>query len=408
MLNHLFIFILLFSQFAFPIRRCRDQVLVLVQKAGLNFLEREDLEKTGITRKKFVVGGKKGNPEYEFKYYYSNGKEVKDAKVLERLKKLGIAPAYEDVYYSIDPSSHLQAVASDSEGRRQYRHHDEWTKVAGENKFSHLLDFGESLGGIRLQASKDLSKPGISKDRVLAGIVTLLDKSLIRVGGQDSDNFGLTTMRMKFVRYGLNGMTFKFVGKSNKEHEITVDNEPVRKLLKSLESFDSDKSVPPGLKGQLFKYKDNDGNVRGITDKDVNDYLKKIGGDDVSAKDFRTWHATRIAAEYLQDKWINRGDFTPKQWEAQKKKYVKEAYELAADALGNEPSIAKKSYVHPGVIDSYLKPGLDLTHAFIHPGASPKESTSGYSFADKSLIRFLTKYYKNGWRDEEDDTSDAD
>lgn len=302
----------------------------VAKAAGLNYVHDGT---PGIHREKTDDG---------YRYIGVNGKEIEDETELKRIRSLGIPPAYTDVWICPDPNGHLQATARDAKGRKQYRYHKQWRQVRDENKYNRMIEFGHALPGIRKRVQHDMSLPGMSKEKVLATVVRLLETTLIRVGNEEyareNKSFGLTTMRDKHVEIEGSTVEFHFRGKSGKTHTIDVKDRKLAAIVKKCRDI-------PGY--ELFQYIDHDGKRQMIDSADVNAYLHEISGQEFTAKDFRTWAGTVVAALALQE----FGEFDS---QTQAKKNVVQAIEAASKRLGNTPAICRKCYVHPAVIESYM------------------------------------------------------
>ena len=276
-----------------------------------------------------------------FTYVGADGKRVSDETTLARIRKLAIPPAYRDVWICRDARGHIQATGTDARGRKQYRYHPRWREVRDAHKFERMTAFGKALPRIHRRVSRDLKLPGMPREKVLATIVHLLENTLIRVGNDEyarsNRSYGLTTLRNRHVKVNGTKMHFRFRGKHGIEHEITVEDPRAAKVLRGCLDL-------PGQ--ELFGYVGDDGEVRDVGSSDVNAYLKEITGDDFTAKDFRTWHAT---AEALQE-LAGHGFATAR--EAQTK--MKDVLKAIAQTLGNTPAMCRKCYVNPVVIDAYL------------------------------------------------------
>lgn len=298
--------------------------------AGLRYVNDD---KPGITRKR------RGR---SFSYFGSDGERITDEDTIERIKSLGIPPAWNKVWICPNPKGHIQATGRDLKGRKQYRYHPRWREVRDETKYERMMAFGQALPKIRERVDEDLRKHGFQREKVLATVVKLLETTLIRVGNEEyartNKSFGLTTMRNRHVKIEGGTIRFKFCGKSGKDHLIVVSD---RRLARAVERI----SELPGQ--ELFQYLDDADEPHTVTSEDVNEYLREITDQDFTAKDFRTWTGTVLAARALQQ-------FEAFDSEAQAKTNIVQAIEKVAQSLGNTPTICRKCYVHPVVLDSYL------------------------------------------------------
>ncbi len=275
-----------------------------------------------------------------------HGAQILDPQVLDRIRKLAIPPAYTDVWICRDPRGHLQAVGRDARGRKQYRYHPRWREVRDEAKYGKMLTFGRVLPTIRAQVARDLALPGLPKRKVLAAIVALLERTMMRVGNEEyaktNKSFGLTTLRDQHVQVKGTHVTFDFRGKHGVQHHIDLADRRLARVVERCRDL-------PGQ--DLFQFLDHDGEAHHVTSDDVNGYLHEISGEEITAKDFRTWAATNLAALALRD----RETFdTP----AKAKKHLVEVVEHVAKNLGNTPAICRKCYIHPAVFEGYLDGSL--------------------------------------------------
>jgi DNA topoisomerase-1 len=281
-----------------------------------------------------------------FRYRDPDGRVIDDAGELARLKALAIPPAWTDVWICPNPRGHIQATARDARGRKQYRYHPRWREVRDETKFDRLLAFAQALPAIRARVEHDLGQRGIPKEKVLATVVRLLETTRIRVGNAEyarqNQHFGLTTMQRQHVKIDGAKLQFQFVGKSGKEHRIGLRDRRLAAIVRRCQEL-------PGH--ELFQYLDGEGNRHSIESADVNAYLREISGQDFTAKDFRTWAGTVLTAQALQE-------FDAIESEAQANKNVLRAIESVAQRLGNTPTVCRRCYVHPGVIDAYMDGGM--------------------------------------------------
>lgn len=277
-----------------------------------------------------------------FRYVDAQGQTVEDESTLARIKSLAIPPAYTDVWISPLPNGHLQATGRDAKGRKQYRYHPKWQAFRDENKYDRMMAFGAALPRIRERVEQDLARPGLPREKVLATLVRLLETTLIRVGSeeyaQENQHYGLTTMHNAHVDVSGSKVEFHFIGKSGKEHDIALRDQRLARIVARLRDL-------PGE--ELFEYQGEQGELHTIRSHDVNDYLHEIAGEEFSAKDFRTWAGTVLAAMALQEMEA----FDTK---TQAKKNVVQAIERVAERLGNTPAVCRKCYVHPEVLNSYL------------------------------------------------------
>jgi DNA topoisomerase-1 len=277
---------------------------------------------------------------------------------LQRFRALAIPPAWTDVRICARPNGHIQATGRDAKGRKQYRYHARWRQVRDETKFGRMIAFAEALPAIRARVATDAARSGLPREKVLAVVTQLLERTLIRVGNEEyakrNRSYGLTTLRVKHVDVHGTTMSFRFRGKSGKDHVIDVRDRRMAGVVRRCQEL-------PGQ--ELFQYLDDAGQTHSIESTDVNAYLREAAGDDFSAKDFRTWYGTLLAARALGQ---NVSGGAPRQ------KHVVAAVAWVAEKLGNTPSVCRKSYVHPAVIDRYLRGKLERIGrrgvAAEHPG----------------------------------------
>jgi DNA topoisomerase I len=291
-----------------------------------------------------------------FRYLGRNGRVLRDPRTLGRIRSLVIPPAWTDVWICPDALGHIQVTGRDARGRKQYRYHPRWRTVRDDAKYGRMLAFGQALPIIRARIEDDLAHRGLSRRRVLAAVLKLLETTLIRVGNEeyarDNGSFGLTTFRGRHA--SIKGWTvqFRFRGKSGKVHEVDVHDRRLSRIVKSCQEL-------PGQ--ELFQYLDGRGRRRAVTSSDVNDYLREVTGQDFTAKDFRTWAGTVLAAWALSARPAART-------KAEAKKNVLRAVEKVAGRLGNTVAVCRKCYVHPVVFDAYLDGTLagTLQHRLDH------------------------------------------
>jgi DNA topoisomerase-1 len=277
-----------------------------------------------------------------FEYVDMEGKRISDEQRLLRISRLAIPPAWSDVWICPSPNGHIQATGRDARRRKQYRYHDRWREMRDANKYERLAGFGKALPKIGKRVEKDLALTGLPRAKVLATIVQLLEQSLIRVGNEEyareNKSFGLTTMQDRHVDVKGSKLRFRFRGKSGRQHDVDVTDRRIARIVSKLQDL-------PGQ--SLFQYLDDEGGVREITSQDVNEYLREIAGEDFTAKDFRTWAGTVLAAIALS----TAGAFETKE---QAKANIKNAIGAVAKALGNTPAVCRQCYIHPAVLEAYL------------------------------------------------------
>ena len=307
---------------------------VSAEEAGLTYVSSH---KAGITRRR---QGK------NFRYLDARGKIVNDGETLARIKSLVIPPAWEEVWICPSHRGHLQAMGKDARGRTQYRYHPKWREVRDGSKYGRVMAFGRALPKIRATVNRHLRLPGLAREKVLATVVKLLETTLIRVGNEEyaktNHSFGLTTIHNSHVKVTGSKIHFAFRGKSGVEHAIDIRDQRLAEVIKRCQELPEQ---------DLFEYIDEDGARHDITSSDVNGYLKEITGQDFTAKDFRTWAGTVLAAMALQE-------FETFDSNAQAKRNVVAAIEAVAKKLGNTKSVCRKCYIHPAIIDTYMEGSL--------------------------------------------------
>lgn len=300
------------------------------EEAGLRYVTDAS---PGITRHRAGTG-----------MYYRNpaGAKVNDEHTIKRIKSLAIPPAWNDVWIATAANAHLQATGRDAKGRKQYRYHPRWAEVRDKAKFEHVVEFGNALPAIRERVDADLRKHGLPREKLLAALVKLLETTLIRVGNdqyaKSNKSFGLTTMRDRHADINGSTISFSFVGKGGVDHEIDLNDRRLANIVRRSQDL-------PGQ--QLFQYLDDEGKRQAVNSEDVNEYLKEISGQEFTAKDFRTWAGTMLAAEALAGFDIDPDETTAKS-------NIVSAIESVAKQLGNTPAICRKCYVHPAVLDAYM------------------------------------------------------
>jgi DNA topoisomerase-1 len=301
-------------------------------RAALAGLRYSSDDRPGITRRRSGRG---------FTYRDPDGRTIRDPETLERIRKIVIPPAWTDVWISPWPNGHLQATGRDARGRKQYRYHARFRARREDAKFERLIAFAKALPTIRERVDADLSRPGLPREKVIAGVVRLLELTLIRVGNDEyaklNQSFGLTTLRDRHARIEGSQVRFRFRGKSGRQHEVGLRDRRLASLVRRCRDL-------PGQ--ELFQYIGSDGEPHDVASDDVNAYLAEIAPR-VTAKDFRTWAGTVLAWRALSA----LGDGST---EREKRRNVAAAIQATADNLGNTAAVARSAYVHPAVVDAYL------------------------------------------------------
>lgn len=312
------------------IEAASDEGIAAAAEAGLRYVSDDS---PGYRRK--------ANGEH-FEYGDTHGKPIRDEERLLRIKRLAIPPAWTDVWICPSPAGHIQATGRDARRRKQYRYHERWRELRDENKFSRLAEFARALPKIRRRVAQDIRLPGLPREKVLATVVRLLERTFIRVGNEEyareNKSFGLTTIKNRHVKVKGDHLHFRFRGKSGRQHEVAITDGRIAKIVSKCQDL-------PGQ--DLFQYVSDDGEVRNVTSQDVNDYLREITNENFTAKDFRTWAGTILAAITLSA----QSEFETKK---QAKVNLKTAICAVAQLLGNTPAICRKCYVHPAIVEAYL------------------------------------------------------
>jgi DNA topoisomerase-1 len=289
--------------------------------------------KPGITRVRAGSG---------FRFIGTNGRTIRREDELKRIRALVIPPAWTDVWICPDTLGHLQATGRDARGRKQYRYHSKWREVRDETKYYRMIAFAQALPHVRRQTSRDLKGPHLTREKVLATVIQLLEKTLIRVGNDEyakqNQSFGLTTMRDAHVAVGKGQVRFSFRGKSGVEHEVSLSDRRLARIVRACRDI-------PGY--DLFQYYDENGERQSIGSADVNAYLQAITGQEFTSKDFRTWAGTVLAAQLLRE-------FEREDSDAKLKKNIVQAVETVAKRLGNTRAVCRKCYIHPAIFDAYM------------------------------------------------------
>jgi DNA topoisomerase-1 len=308
-----------------------------------------------------------------FVYRDARNHVIRDPAQLARVKALAIPPAWEDVWICTSPSGHLQATGRDSKGRKQYRYHPAWSKTRDELKYGRMSAFGKALPSIRRRVSADLARPGLPREKVLATVVRLLERTLVRVGNKEyakaNGSFGLTTLRNRHADVAGSELRLNFQGKGGKPHTVAIKDDQLAKIVRRCRDL-------PGY--ELFQYLDENQQPQVIDSSDVNTYLREITGEDFTAKDFRTWAGTLVALQAL----AGTEKSTSK---TGAKKNVLAAIKVVAEHLRNTPAICRKSYIHPIVPEAYSD-GYLAQLCKIHLASS-----SGPSRLESLLLRLLRR-----------------
>ena len=312
-----------------------------------------------------------------FTYRDREGRTIRDAETLERIRKIVIPPAWTDVWISPWANGHLQATGRDARGRKQYRYHPRWRERRGAENFARMIAFAKALPRIRRRAERDLAKRGLPREKVLGAVIRLLELTLIRVGNDEyarlNRSFGLTTLRDRHAKIEGAKVRFRFRGKGGIDHEVGLRDRRLAGVVRRCQEL-------PGQ--ELFQYVDEDGDARDVTSDDVNDYLREISGGDFTAKDFRTWAGTLLAYRALRA-------LQPQDHGTPAKKNVVQAMKVTAERLGNTPAVARGSYVHPAVLEAYLEGDLRgaLVDAAEEQETPPTEANRSEEIAVVKLLR---------------------
>jgi len=327
------------------------------QAAGLRYVS--DMQ-PGIRRQRAGRG---------FCYRGVDGTPIRDREVLHRIQALVIPPAWTEVWICPRPDGHIQATGRDARGRKQYRYHPRWRAVRDGTKYERMIAFGEALPQLRARVEQDMARAGLSREKVLAAVVRLLETTLIRVGNvayaRDNGSFGLTTLRDRHVQIAGATVQIQFRGKSGKHHTVRITDRRLATIVKRCQEL-------PGY--ELFQYIDAEGQRQSVDSADVNAYLRQATGQDFTAKDVRTWAGTVLAACELWDAGVSAS-------QTQAKQRLVQAIDAVAKRLGNTRAVCRKCYVHPTVLDAYLDHSLFAVplphdtpdHSTMVPGLQPEE-----------------------------------
>ena len=333
------------------------------KRAGLTYVSES---RPGLTRRRIGRG---------FVYFDAGGRRVRDADVLARIRHLAIPPAWRDVWICASPHGHIQAVGRDARSRKQYRYHPRWRETRDETKYARMLAFARVLPRIRARVRADLARLGLPRGKVLATVVRLLETTLIRVGNEEyaraNGSFGLTTLRTKHVAVRGATLRFHFRGKGGREHVVDVRDPRLAAVVRRCQDL-------PGQ--EIFQYVDDTGQRQSVDSADVNAYLREIAGEELTAKDFRTWAGTVQAALAL-------AAYASFDSVREARRNITRAIEVVASRLGNTPAISRRCYVHPVLLDAYLG-GATIEATRCEPLAAP---SLGLSRAERVVLAFLER-----------------
>ena len=355
----------------------------LARLANLRYVSDDEL---GFTRRRWGRG---------FTYKDATGKTVKDKALRQRFDALVIPPMWSEVWICQDDKGHLQSTGRDDKARKQYLYHPEWDRVRDQAKFDAMIGFARALPNLRAQVEKDLKAKSLSRENVLSAVVKLLETTLIRIGNSRyaklNKSYGLSTLRSKHVSETDNGLVFDFVGKSAKEHHIELQDERLIEIVQACSEL-------PGY--QIFKYLDDDGHKQVVDSSDINDYLRThtsghgrdsemYSGNLYSAKDFRTWMASVLAASYLYDELQTKSGKAILSSEPDSKarqQLVTDMVKSVADELGNTPTVCRSSYINPIIIERFLAGQFFEPYKQARRGRTKQHQ----SYEEKALLGFLS------------------
>lgn len=336
-----------------------------VQSARLAGLRYTAVNGDGIRRRKLGKG---------WVFSHANGQRITDEKDLRRIQSLVIPPAWTDVWIAPHAACHLQAIGYDARGRKQYRYHPAFRELRDSTKFGRMLDFAAALPKLRRRVERDLQERGLTREKVLATLVRLLDLTSIRIGNNEyaktNESFGLTTLFDEHVAFQGSQVTFCFKGKSGVDHRVDVKDRRLARIVRECQEI-------PGQ--DLFQYLDESGNPHKIRSEDVNTYIREISGGEFTAKDFRTWNGTREALIALREMGIPESG-------NQAKAATANAVKLVAEALRNRPATCRKFYIHPAILAAYEK-GFDLSE-------TPPVPIRGLSREERIVVLVISRWRK--------------
>jgi DNA topoisomerase-1 len=343
--------------------------------AGLRYV---NVSETGLKRSKFGT---------QFRYISANNRAIGDQKVIARIQKLAIPPAWDQVWICRDSRGHIQATGRDARGRKQYIYHPKWSETRDENKFHRMLEFGRALPKIRSHVNRHLRRPNLDRPKVLAAVIRLLDLGAMRVGNEEyvhqNNSYGLTTLRNRHAKVNGDCVHLRFRGKGGKEQAMSIEHPAIAKIIRKCQH------VP----GQfLFEYFADDG-IHHITSADVNGFLFEISAQNFTAKDFRTWKATVLAATTLSQLMGRKTTIRAGT------KIVMATVKRVADHLGNTPAICKKSYIHPAVFQCFSDGTLGR---FLTGNQNTKREQRVGENAVLQMLRAIQRKQRGNWAGPDD------
>lgn len=355
-----------------------------VQLAAVTPAPPDSVESAKAAGLRYTTDGRPGirrlRTRHGFTYRTADGRALRDPREIDRIRRLAVPPAWTDVWICPDSRGHLQATGRDVRRRKQYRYHAQWREMRDETKYERLITFALALPMIRRRAADHLGRPGLPREKVLATVVMLLEKTLIRVGNDEyarvNRSYGLTTLRDGHVQINGSRVRFSFRGKSGVEHEVDLHDRRLARIVKQCRDL-------PGY--ELFQYVDDEGGRQTVVSEEVNAYLKAITGQDITSKDFRTWAGTVLAAQCLCD-------CGPCSCEAEAKRNILRVVEAVAARLGNTKAVCRKCYIHPAVFEAYAEGSWSL------PLNGHRKSRSAHrlSAAEAAVLAILQRRLAGG------------
>jgi DNA topoisomerase-1 len=313
-----------------------------------------------------------------FRYVTPFGRSLRDPADLARIRAMAIPPAWRDVWICCERHGHLQATGRDARGRKQYRYHHEWRVIRDQTKYGNMIAFGSALPALRARVAADLAAAGLGKQKVVAAVVQLLERTLIRVGNDEyvrtNGSFGLTTMRNDHVAISGSTLRFRFKGKSGKVHDVEFNDRRLARVVRQCRDL-------PGH--ELFQFVGDDGRVHDIGSADVNAYVRETMARDFTAKDFRTWTGTVLAAHALRQ-------LPPFKTKVEITRNIRKAVEAVGGVLGNTPTVCRNSYIHPAIVDGYMDGSL-LRSSLTRVGRDGGAGMADLDKTEAAVLRLLKK-----------------